>query len=336
MRFTAWDDVVARVRGLASHLIGREGLERLSASPDFTAFVVSLRTTAYESVANVSAPCGRTLERETRRVAGDRARIIAVWCGNRVDALAPLFEDEDRRNLRSLARGVVAQTPPEQRIAGLLATPELPNAALEELSRAVRLTDLAATLSAWGNPYGPAMMAEAARKTPNLFALQLAIDREYASRAVRIAPRAGDAIVKYVRLIIDGENAMSALAVASGRVEHDPATLFLSGGELLSAGLFAELVRLTLDEAIERLAPLLASTPLAPLASLPAATRETAMLTAMLRDLRRAVRRNPLSTAVVLEYVLALRAELHDLARIIWGIALGVPRSRVVERLVTP
>ena len=33
---------------------------------------------------------------------------------------------------------------------------------------------------------------------------------------------------------------------------------------------------------------------------------------------------------------LGLRAEVQDLARIIWGIALQVPRRRIVERLVTP
>ena len=336
MRFTTWGDVIARVRGLASRLIGRAGLERLAASSDFAAFAGGLRMTVYESLANLSAPSGRAFEHETRRVAGDHTRIIASWSGSRIGALAPLFEDEDRRNLRSLARGVVAHAPPDQRVAGLLATPALPNAALEELAHAARLSDLAATLTAWGNSYGPAMMTEAVRKAPNLFALQLAIDREYALRAVRTAPHAGAAMVTYVRLIIDGDNATSALAVASGRVEHDPATLFVPGGELISAALFADLVRLNLEEATARLAPLLAATPLASLVIRPVPSAEVAMLTAMLRDLRRVVRRDPLSIAAVLEYVLALRAELHDLARIIWGIALDVPRTRVAAGLVTP
>jgi hypothetical protein len=38
----------------------------------------------------------------------------------------------------------------------------------------------------------------------------------------------------------------------------------------------------------------------------------------------------------VLEYMLALRAELRDLALIIWGIALDVAPRRIAARLVTP
>jgi vacuolar-type H+-ATPase subunit C/Vma6 len=221
----------------------------------------------------------------------------------------------------------------------LLPTLGLPTAALDELSHAARLADLAATLSAWGNPFGAAMMPEAVRETPDLFALQLALDREYATRALRSAPRAGKAITKYVRLVIDSENVSTLLAVTAGTVEHDSAALFIPGGELISAGLFAELAHLGLTEASDRLAPVLAGTPLGPLPSLGRSTteaREAATLTALLRGLRRTVRRNPLSIEVVLEYVLALRAELQDLGRIIWGIALQVPPRRIAERLVTP
>lgn len=336
---TAWDDVIARVRGLSSRLIGRAALERLATSRDLRTFVNGLQATAYGSVANITAPTGRALERETRRVAGRSAEIIAAWCGDRVHAIAPLFEDEDRRNLRSLVRGIAANEPPDQRLAGLLPTPELPTAALDELSHAARLSNLAATLSAWGNPYGAAMLPEAVRETPDLFALQLALDREYAARALRSAPRAGEAITRYVRLVIDGQNVSTLLAVAAGTLEHDPAALFIAGGELISGDLFAELAQLGLPEVCDRLALVLAGTPLASLPSLGRSTtdaREAATLTALLRGLRRSVRRNPLSIEVVLEYVLALRAELQDLARIIWGITLQVPPRRIAERLVTP
>jgi vacuolar-type H+-ATPase subunit C/Vma6 len=334
---TSWDDVVARVRGLASRLIGRPGLEQLAASRDLKTLIEGLQTTAYRSLANLETPTGRTVERETRRVAGRNTDIIAAWCGERADLLAPLFEDEDRRNLRSLARGIVANQPPDQRVAGLLPTPALPSVALEELARSVRVADLAATLSAFGNPYGQAMMSEAVRETPNLFALQLALDREYATRALKIAPRAADCIVEYVRMIVDEQNVLTALAVAAGKVEHEPTSLFIAGGALVSEELFGELTRLRLPDAMIRLAPVLAATPLAGLAPLARATENAdAILTTELRGLRRTVRRDPLSIAVVLEYMLALRAELHDLALIICGIALDVAPRRIAARLVTP
>ena len=331
-----WEDVVARVRGLASRRLGRDAIERLAMSRDLDGFVKQLDSTVYASAASLTPLQPERIERETRRIAGDRVTIIATWCGDRAELLAPRFEDEDRRSLRAIVRSIAAHTPAQQCAAGLLPTPALPVAALDELSRRERLRDVAATLTAWGNPYGSAMMPEALRDTPDLFALQLAIDQAYASRAVPIAERAGAPMLWYVHMLIDAENARAALAVADRAVEHEVRSMFIEGGELVPLELFTDLATREPNDARSKLARVFGGTVLAPVVNGSGDERYGATLTAMLRHLRRVTRVEPLSLSVVLHYVLELRAELQDLARIIWGIALQVPRRRLVARLVTP
>jgi vacuolar-type H+-ATPase subunit C/Vma6 len=311
-------------------------MERLAMSHSLDELVKSLDSTVYASAATLAPVRPERVERETRRVAGDRVAIISTWCGDRAELLAPLFDDEDRRSLRTIVRSVAAHAPAEQCAAGLLPTPALPVAALDDLAHRDRLRDIAAALTAWGNPYGAAMMTESLRETPDLFALQLAIDRAYANRAVPIASRVGDPIEWYVHMLIDAENARAALAVADHAVERDATSLFIAGGDLIPVELFADLARREPNDARAKLARVFGGTVLAPVVNGSGDERYGAPLTAMLRHLRRVVRVDPLSLATVLHYVLELRAELQDLARIIWGIALQVPRRRLITKLVTP
>lgn len=337
MLVRSFDDVIARVRGLSSRLLGRAELERLALSRDVDALTQGFQGTSYDTVSALTTREPAPLEREARRIAAHRLSIITAWCADRNEVLLPLFEDEDRRNLRALTRAVLAQTPPEQRTAGLLPTPGLPAPALEELAQRTRLRDLAGLLTSWGNPYGRAISAEALRPHPDLFLLQLAIDRTFATRALAAAERFGEPVLSYVRLLIDAENGSSLMALVSGAIEHDREMLFISGGELISLDQYQELSMLKPHDARARLSRIVAGTQLAPIAGAPPGSNpDDAVLTAHLRELHRASRLNPLSLTVLLEYVLRLRAELHDVARVIWGIAMQMPRRRIINNFVTP
>jgi vacuolar-type H+-ATPase subunit C/Vma6 len=137
-------------------------------------------------------------------------------------------------------------------------------------------------------------------------------------------------------MLIDAENARAALAVADHAVERDATSLFIAGGDLIPVELFTDLARREPNDARAKLARVFGGTVLAPVVNGSGDERYGATLTAMLRHLRRVVRVDPLSLSTVLHYVLELRAELQDLARIIWGIALQVPRRRLITKLVTP
>lgn len=333
---TAWHDVVARVRGLSSRLLGRADLDRLAGSGSLASFASALSGTAYHNVSELAHRDAIDLDRQTRRIAAEHLSIIAQWCGPRVVDLSPLFEDEDRRNLRAVLRGVMGHIAPDTCVAGLLPTPALSRPALDELARQTSLSRLAATLVAWGNPYGAALGPHTNREHPSLFDLQLAVDQTFAERARPVGRRVGDAVGDFVHAIIDTSNALSALACADGIVEHDIDRLFIDGGRLITADLARLAAREKPVVARDRLARAVAGTPLAPLAAPASGDVELAILAAQLQQLRHAIRLHPLSLDVVVEYFLALRAELHDLARIIWGITMQAPRRVIAAGLVTP
>jgi vacuolar-type H+-ATPase subunit C/Vma6 len=331
-----WEDVITRVRGLSSRLLGRPALVRLARSPDLRALVSGWAGTPYAAVPDDAVDDAARLERTTRRVAAQHLEVITDWCGPRVTLLAPLFEDEDRRNLRAVTRAVAAGTPVEQRTAGLLATPALPLALLDELARQARLRDVAALLSLSGNAYGRVMMPEASRAHPDLFLLQLAVDQEYFRRAKDMGDRAGDEMRWYIRLQIDAENVMSAFATAARAVERQSHDLFVEGGSI-SRSDYERLCTSEPAEARVHIQRIVAATPLAPLAALERKHDiESDLLAATITALKRTIRVAPLSLGVVLDYVLRLRAEVHDLARIVWGVSLDVPRRRIDAGLVTP
>jgi vacuolar-type H+-ATPase subunit C/Vma6 len=332
-----WTDLASRVRGLGSRLVGRAELERLATSRDLVSMTAELAGTAYAGVANDDTMrCAATIERDMRRAAGERLTMIAHWAGDRAALLSPVFEDEDRRNLRALTRSIAAQTPVEQRLGGLLPTAALPSPALEQLAAATCIREFAATLTSWGNSYGRVILAESLRPHPEVFLLQLAIDREYANRTLDAALHTGEPLRGYLRMQIDVENARIALAAASGELAHEPDGLFITGGDAITLDLFRTLAASTEGDARARLSRVVAGTVLAPIVPEGRDDGDAALLTALLRDMHRTVRLEPLSLAVVLEYVLRLRAELQDLSRIVWGLAMQLPRRRIIAKLVTP
>jgi hypothetical protein len=57
------------------------------------------------------------------------------------------------------------------------------------------------------------------------------------------------------------------------------------------------------------------------------------LLAAQLAERRTAARLDPLSSAPLLAYALALRAETRMLGRLVWGVALGVPAPALAADL---
>jgi len=323
-----WEDLDARARGLATHLLGAATLAALAGAPDVPALAAALRRLGYAVPEGAASPAA--LEVAVRRMAAARLGVLARWAGPRTALLAVVFEDEDRRSLRALVRGALAQAPAEARLAGLVPTPALPERALRELASQASPAAIAALLTAWRHPYGPALRGPAAAAQPDPLALELALNRTFAARAVRTARRSR-ALLDYVRETIDLENAYTALALAGAGEERglQPRDAFLAGGARLDSAAFeAAAAAATPAAAGRRLARALAGASFAPAFDAYAgdpARLEEAVLRLRLRALERAMRTAPLGPAPVLAYALRLRAETVALCRIIWGIALGAP-----------
>lgn len=329
---TVWVDVVARARGLSAGLLGDRQLSALARSRDLAELADRLAT--LQVIPPGASADARSLELAIQRLAGARLRLVARWSGARHALLAPLFEDEDRRSIRSMLRGAAARAPSEQRVAGLVPTPTLPVRALAELSSQGDVAAVAALLAAWSNPYGTALLDEARRQQPDLFTLETELTRAWAARSRRVAPRCGRAMRVYVSRVVDLENLWTAVLLAEHETSHSPASLYVDGGGLLDRDAFllaagAQSPR----EATSVLVRILGTSPLAPAVSADPGA-EARALRALTREQRDIARLDPLGPAPIIELLLRSRGEHLALRRIIWGIALGTPLSRRGEQAV--
>ncbi|HUJ29554.1 MAG TPA: V-type ATPase subunit [Myxococcales bacterium] len=320
----SWDDLNARAQGLSTRLLGRRGIEALATAAGIDELARLLDRAGFGPVQLPATP--ERLESALRVVAADRLRILARWSGERAGVLAVVFEDEDRRSLRALARGAASSAPPETRLAGLVPTPSLPQRALDELARLTDVARLAATLRAWSNPYAAAFDVQPGLPRPDLLHLETALVLLFAQRASAGARRGDRALAEFIEDTIDAENVYTALMLAP----HQPNAWFVPGGRALGPDAFAEAVRAPdRAQAARRLAAAFAGTPLHGAIEGPLSSLERRMLAARVLALGKAARREPLTSKPLLSFALRLRAEILDLQAVIWSVALGAPARDV-------
>ncbi|HEY7682537.1 MAG TPA: V-type ATPase subunit [Gemmatimonadales bacterium] len=336
---TVWDDLNARARGLSTHLLGRAALEGLARAPDLPAIAAELARRGYP-IEDSTRASAAALELAARRAIAGRLRTLARWAGERIETLAVILEDEDRRSITALVRGAVQSAPAELRLSGLVPTPELPERALEELSRQPSPRAVASLLVAWRHPLGQALLPHATQPEPDLLLIETALSRAFTGRALAAARRAGrrGLLFRYVQRVIDIDNAYTAL-VLSEEQDSQVADHWLPGGRSITVTLAQRAAATREFAAASRLlASGFATTRLAPVFSNPEgnpAGLELAVLAALIAELRELARTEPLSAAPLLAYALQLRAEALDIRRVIWGVCLGAPTKSLVEGLVT-
>jgi vacuolar-type H+-ATPase subunit C/Vma6 len=316
-----WDDVDARARGLASRLLSREaiaGLRRAGDLRQLSQELVRLGVLSEE----VPEPSGAVLELALRRVAGHQLRVVRRWLGPRLDVVAVALDAEDRRSLRALVRGAAAGAHPDARLIGLMPTPMLPERLLGELAAQSRIRDQAVLLVAAGHPTGRALLAAAAPQEPDLVAVELAIARAFAERAVRGARRGGKFLRGYVGDLIDAGNCRTALLLAGRTGGEPPGPMFIAGGRRLGPEPFGRAASAEYPVSAARLlGRALGDGELAALllryADQPAAL-EAALEEQELDELVRAAGLDPLGPAPLLLYLRRLRAQTAELGELVW------------------
>lgn len=326
---TSWSDVLARVAGLKSHLLSGEQLRVLARSPDLPALAEGMERAGFPVRVTVLGNSPAALDLAVRRQAGAALRILGRWCGSRACELGVVFEDEDRRSLRILLRGLIQGAAPATRLSGLIPTPGLPERALEELAEQQSGEALAGLLSIWGSPFGPPLLRELRLVEPDLFRLEQLLDRTWAGRALGPG-RVHDPVVRrFAESSIDVANVRSALLLVLQGTDVEVGSAFLPGGEMLSLGQFKRAALSgSPDKALELLAKGLAPSSFANVLRTHSdlSTLEEALLAEHASQFGRLARREPTGLAPVFAYVLRLRKQVIDLRRIVWGVALDVPR----------
>lgn len=323
-----WEALATRARGLVTHLLTRADLAALTAATDLSALADALRARGFPLAEGTATADG--LELAVRRSAGARLRLLARWAGVRNPLLAVILDDEDRRSIRALVRGAVQGAVAEMRLTGLVPTPTLPERALTELAGQPTPRAVAALLTAWGHAFGPALLRVTQTTQPDLLEIEQALNRSFADHALRGARAAGSSVLlDFVRETIDLENASAALVLAGADRDNSAKGAFVTGGRTLSLAAFLEAIAEGAG-APRRLAAAFHGSELAAAferwGADPARIEEQ-LLMRRCAHLRALARRDPAGPASVLEFALRLRADVLELQRVIWGMALGAPAA---------
>jgi vacuolar-type H+-ATPase subunit C/Vma6 len=315
--------LVARARGLSTHLLDDDQLAAVDRAGDRAALVGALANAGFAPV-TLGGGDPHAIERAIRARDREERALIDAWAIDEPDAAAVLDDDDDRRTLRIAIRGVVAGASSAARLAGAVATRALPEPALAALAAAASPAELAAELERRAHPAAAALAPLLAAQHVDLLAIELALSRWFGERA---RGRAGDeALARHVAQRIDVDNLVAALLLAARGRELDPAPHFQTGGALLDRARFTAAATAAASASAELLAPRFAGTPLAEALAPDAVLRPDAIEHAALRwqletqaDLRR---REPLGLAPLLWLVVRRRLERVRLRRAAWRVAM--------------
>lgn len=322
-----WEALAARARGLGTHLLGEARMRRVEGVGSLMELAHELEGTVYGRFLPPRATGGDVLETAISRSVSDRLETLERWAGPHGEMLTVVFLEQDMHNVRVLLRGAMGGLGPDQRLAGTVPTPALPRRALETLARAETPAAIAATLTVWAHPLGPALLAEAARASADAFRMEVVLARRFAEEAPRAASTGGRHLRRFVAESLDVQNIVTALLLAGARSESPVADLFVDGGRALSRGGF---VRAAEEEDRTRAAATLATelrgVPIVGALedSLPSpAALSRAIASGRIERLRSAARLEPVSPLPVLLFVLGLREEARRLRRSLWRTALS-------------
>lgn len=147
-------------------------------------------------------------------------------------------------------------------------------------------------------------------------------------------------MVAYAQQVVDVMNTWSVLLHFSEVDAELIETLFIEGGDSIDRTAFARLITFqTLQEATRGLAEALRNSALGAAIGERAqdmAALEAAVLRVQIQEQRRAARVRSDGAAPLILFALAMRAEVLNLRRLIWGIALETPGALVKTNLIVP
>ena len=330
----------SRARGVGTRLLTRHALESLADADDLSQLARGVARSGATIEPFGDAPDIAAFELAARRTAAAHLRTLLRWQDRRPGVLDAFLAAQDRRNLRALLRGALQSAPAAARVAGLIPTPSMPEWALTELARQASPSAVVALLVVLRHPDAARLAPIVARAQPDLFAIEVALLQGFAARAGAPARRGDRALRAYVSDLVDVGNAQTALLLAGGPRDVDPATAFVPGGASLGRDVFilaaasssrvAALGALTSAAAGTRLAAAL------PLVADDAAAIERTFLQRTLAWLAAEARLDPLGSAPLLRVLLRIEAQSRDLRALGWGTVLGTPGVMRRQQLVTP
>ena len=327
--------VNARVRGMASRLLGPETYQAALAAEDFRGFTAVLGQSPYAHALEEAQAQGDGLRAVDRALAADFHATTRSMLGFSDGAprrmIAALLRRYDLEDLKTVARAQHAGRDPSQLGEALTGAGELRPATIESLVAASDLPTAAQALSVTKHPLAQAF-ARAARSYASdrdLLAFELALDHAYFGLLAE-AGRSGDTSETFKRHVereIDAANLRTALKVAGRDV--DAGSLFVEGGREIKRETYLQLA----EAGLSGLSALSSGT-FAPVAQAEdLAGAERAVRGALDEAARRAAIRDPLGIGVVIRYLRAKEAEAAKLRLLARGAYYRVPRADLEKEL---
>lgn len=332
----------ARVRAMRSRLLDAGRLEELLVLPTLDAFIQALNTTPYghdlqEALARfpalqaVDVALGRQHYSTT-------TKILSFADGRAHQLIEIVLMRWDLANLRLILRGKHAGSAAEAIAGNLIPAGGLTEAALRELAGQPDVPAVVGAFSGLDHPLA-APLAEGLREyleTKDLFALELRLERFYATHGLRVAAGSGhnqQVVRSLLQAELDATNVKTAFKLqgAGGLGREAKARFFIPGG-IVSENLFLLLAAAeTAEQGMKWLR----------VQGFPVRSVSEDLL-AFERDLDLAMARaqtrlylgDPLGIDIVVAYLALKYNEVRNLRLIARSKSLGIPRDRVRKEMV--
>lgn len=333
----------ARVRAMRSRLLDAGRLEELLALPTLDAFIQALNATPYghdlqEALARFPALHAVDVALG-RQFYGTTAKILSFADGRPHQLIEIVLMRWDLANLRLILRGKHAGSALEEIAGNLIPAGGLNEAALRELAGQPDVPAVVGAFSGLDHPLA-APLAEGLREyleTKDLFALELRLERFYATHGLRVAAGSGhdqQVVRSLLQSELDATNVKTAFKLqrAAGLTREAKTRFFIPGGRIVTEDLFLLLAAAeTAEQGMKWLR----------VQGFPVRAVGEDLL-AFERDLDRAMAKaqaglylgDPLGIDIVVAYLALKYNEVRNLRLIARSKSLGIARDRVRREMV--
>jgi len=269
---------------------------------------------------------------------------LLEWADGRLhDLIARYLRKYDAWNVRTIVRGIYTDSTPEEIRTDFIMAGELDRSLLDSLVEADSIDQVVEGLD--GTIFGEPLRAafEEYEAEGVLVPLENAVDRAFYSRLLDEADDTASEgpmalYVEFLQAEVDFLNARNAPRLARSGADVDPASYFIEGGTLFTAGELRSLVGDT-DQLVEHLRESTYGEELSEaLGDLEAAESliqfEHALDAALLEYADHLSNVYPVSVTAVLSYVLAKEREVENIRAIARGREVGLDEDEIQEELV--
>lgn len=327
---------------MRSRLLDPGRIEDLLALPTLDAFIQALNNTPY----------AREMQEALTRHGGLRAidealarnfyhttqKILSFADGKARSLIEVVLMRWDLANIRVILRGKHTGRPQDKIFANLFPAGGLSEVALRELATQPDVAGVIGALGGLDHPFAAALAEGLAayQDSQDLLALELRLDRFYATHGLRVASRGGhdaELVRGLLQMLLAATNVKTALKLQrAGALSREEKARFYIGGGIVTEELFILLTDpATVEQGMKGLRvqgfPVKSAGDLAAFerdVDLEAISAQTALYLG-----------DPLSIGVVIAYVAMKYNEVVNLRLIARSKALGIPRDRVRKEMVS-